>query len=112
MSGYASSGITDQELTFTKRAIGQSDARSYETPAQKLGILSDIVTYGLPGDFIDRQNEILADIEKPEIDALAAAELDIDDMILVVVGDKGAILPGLQELDFPIVELDEDANPL
>jgi zinc protease len=112
ISGYASSGITDQELTFTKRAIGQSDARSYETPAQKLGILSDIVTYGLPGDFIDRQNEILADIEKPEIDALAAAELDIDDMILVVVGDKGAILPGLQELDFPIVELDEDANPL
>jgi zinc protease len=112
IEGYAAGGITAEELAFTKRAIGQSDARSYETPRQKLGILSNIVTYDLPEDFIDQQNEILAAIERSEIDALAVEHLNFEDMILVVVGDKEVILPGLAALDLPIVELDEDANPL
>jgi zinc protease len=112
IAGYAADGITDAELAFTKRAIGQSDARNYETPAQKLGILSNIVTYDLPEDFIDQQNQILEQIEKSDIDALAAEYLPIEDMILVVVGDREVILPGLEALDMPIVELDEDANPL
>lgn len=112
IEGYAARGITTDELAFTQRAIGQSDARSYETPAQKLSLLSNVVTYNLPDNFIDEQNRILRDIGKPEIDALAATHLSVDSMILVVVGDKSVILPGLAELDFPIVELDENANPL
>ena len=112
IDAYAADGITAEELLFTQQAIGQSDARSYETPGQKLGILSNIVTYDLAEDFIDQQNEILEDIEKPEIDDLAAELLSIEDMILVVVGDKQIVLPGLEALELPIVELDEDANPL
>ena len=112
IEAYAAGGITAAELAFTKRAIGQSDARSYETPAQKLGILSDIVNYDLPENFVARQNDILAQIQKPEIDALAASLLPIEDMILVVVGDRDAILPGLQELGYPITELDGDGNTL
>jgi zinc protease len=112
IDGYASQGISAAELAFTKRAIGQSDARNYETPAQKLSLLSNVVTYDLPDDFIDQQNRILRDIDKAEIDALAAQHLPVEGMILVVVGDKSVVLPGLVELDFPIVELDEDANPL
>jgi zinc protease len=112
IGGYANQGITAAELAFTQRAIGQSDARNYETPAQKLSLLSNIVTYDLPDDFIDEQNRILREIEKPEIDALAAEYLPVEDMILVVVGDKSVVLAGLEELDFPIVELDEDAKPL
>jgi len=109
---YAADGITPDELAFTKRAIGQSDARNYETPAQKLGILSNIVTYDLPESFIDEQNRILSAIGKPEIDALAAKYLSIDDMIFVVVGDREVIGPGLEELGLPIVPLDTDGNPL
>jgi len=112
IEGYARSGITPEELSFTKRAIGQSDARSYETPAQKLGILSGIVTYDLPEDFIDRQSRILEEIEQSEINALAAAHLGIEDMILVVVGDRETILPSLEALERPLVELDEAGNPL
>jgi len=109
---YSADGVRPDELAFTKRAIGQSDARSYETPSQKLAILSRIVTYDLPESFIDQQNQILEAIAKPEIDALAADHLPIDDMILLVVGDRSVILPELEQLGFPIVELDEDASPL
>lgn len=110
IDAYAADGITAEELTFTKNAIGQSDARAYETPSQKLRFLSNILTYNLPDGFIDQRQEILTDISKAEIDALAKKYLQTDDMIMVVVGDKEKILPGLEKLGWAIVELDEDGN--
>ncbi|MEO0981773.1 MAG: pitrilysin family protein [Pseudomonadota bacterium] len=111
IEAYRADGITLEELAFTKSAIGQSDARRYETPFQKLGFLSNILTYDLPDDFVDQQNAILADIAKPEIDALAAELLPADDKIIAVVGDRDVIMDDLVSLGFPIVELDADGNP-
>ena len=109
---FVESGITEAELSFTKNAIGQRDARRYETPTQKLAFLSRIVEYNLDDDFVDRQNEILAGISQEEINNLAKKHLDVDDMIIVVVGDKKTILPGLETLGYDIVELDTSGNPL
>jgi zinc protease len=109
---YAKDGMTDDELAFLKSALGQRDARSYETPRQKVRFLSQIMTYDLPDDFVDQQNSILANISKEELNALAAKYLTLDDMITVVVGDKASILPGLKALGNPIVELDADGNVL
>jgi len=107
---YAESGLTETELTFMRKAIGQRDARSYETPAQKLGFLSQILVYDLDEGFVDEQNEILNAIGEDELDKLASKHLNIDDMIIVVVGDKETILPGLKELGYEIVELDAEGN--
>jgi zinc protease len=107
---YHEKGITDAELAFTRRAIGQSDARSYETPWQKLGFLSRILTYDLPDDFVARQNAILAEIDRDEINRLARRHITVDDMIIVVVGDKDAILPDIEALGYEVVELDADGN--
>jgi len=41
---YNTSGIQADELTFTKNAIGQSDALDYETPFQKLGFLVNMMS--------------------------------------------------------------------
>ena len=110
--GFHESGITEPELAFTRRAIGQQDARSYETPAQKLGFLSEILRYDLEPSFVDEQNEILGSIDQKELNELAARLLDIDDMIMVVVGDKNRVLPDLKQLGYDIVELDADGNEL
>jgi len=107
---YAESGISEPELTFTRRAIGQRDARSYETPSQKLGFLSQILVYDLEDDFVDVQNEILAAIGQDELNQLAAKHLNMDEMIIVVVGDKQVILPQLEKLGYEIVELDAAGN--
>ena len=112
IDGYRENGITDEELLFTRQAIGQSDARRYETPFQKLGFLSNILEYDLPENFVDVQNDILATITADEINALASRLLDTDDMILLVVGDKETVLPTLEVLDRPVLELDTDGNPL
>jgi zinc protease len=105
---YAESGISESELLFTRKSIGQRDARSYETPGQKLGFLAQILVYDLDESFVEEQNEILAAIGKDELDALARKHLVMEDMIIVVVGDKKTILPDLEGLGYEIVELDEN----
>ena len=110
--GYAAEGITPEELAFTRNAIGQRDALSYETPFQKLGFLSRILTYGLDDDFVDRQNEILTAISTQELNGLAAKHLTMDDMVIVVVGDRAAIEGELEGLGYEIVLLGADGEPV
>ena len=109
---YAENGITPDELAFTRNAIGQSDARRYETPLQKLAFLSNILTYDLPDNFVDTQNEILATIPAEELNGIAAKHLTMDDMAIVVVGDRNVVQPELETLGYEIVHLDADGNPL
>ncbi|NNC36236.1 MAG: insulinase family protein [Hyphomonadaceae bacterium] len=110
ISDYHDNGMTDQELNFLKNALGQRDARAYETPRQKLGFLSEIVTYDLDPSFVDKQSEILANITKEELDALAAKHLNLDEMITIVVGDRNVVMDSIEGLSETIVELDEDGN--
>src|SRR5882762_8314926 len=65
---YAESGVTDEELAFTKSAIGQRDALRYETGAQKAGFISRILDYNLPANYVDQQNKLLAAANKKELD--------------------------------------------
>ena len=110
--GYAKDGIAAEELQFTKDAIGQRDARAYETPRQKLNFLSLVLTYDLADDFVDQQNAILAEIPAEELNTLAAKHLVMDQMAIVVVGDKAAILPELVELGYEVVYLDAEGRPV
>jgi len=112
IKNYHQGGITPAELVFTKASISQSDARKYETNGQKAAFLSRIQQFKLQPTFADEQNKILQGITKPEIDALAAKYLDINKMVILVVGDKDRILPGLQKLGYEIVELDADGEPV
>ena len=109
---YAEDGISETELTFTRRALGQRDARDYETPAQKVNFLARILDYDLDESFVTEQADILASIGKDEIDSVAARHLDMDEMIIVVVGDKATVKPQLEELGYEIVEVDDKGVPL
>ncbi|MFT3937040.1 MAG: pitrilysin family protein [Chitinophagaceae bacterium] len=107
---YEGDGITADELSFTKSAIGQRDALRYETGIQKAGFISRILDYNLPADYVEKQNKILAEITKPEIDALAKKWVKAEKINILLVGDKAKILPGLQKLGYEIVELDTDGK--
>ncbi len=112
ISGFHKDGITEKELEFTKSAIGQRDARAYETPSQKLSFLSRMMTYNLKPSFVDEQSSILQNMTKPDIDVLATKHLNLDDMIIVVVGDKAKHMDEIKTLGYPVVELDTNGNPL
>ena len=112
LTGYATGGMTADELAFTKSAIGQSDARRYETPAQKAALLSTIVAYDLADDFIDRQKEILAAATAEELNGIAAKQIDLAGLTTVVVGDQAAVQADLEALGYDIVLLDADGRPV
>ena len=107
---YAAAGITADELSFMKMAIGQRDALSYETGAQKASFVGRILQYDLPADYVKTQSNILKNMTKPELDALAKKWLDVNKMNILLVGDNAKILPGLQKFGYEIVELDADGN--
>ncbi len=109
---YAATGITAEELTFLKSAIGQRDALRYETGFQKAGFIGRILEYDLPTNYVDEQSKILNNITKEELSALAKRLLNVDKMNILLVGDKAKILPGLQKLGYEIIELDADGNAL
>ncbi len=111
IEAYHESGPTQAEVDFTKAAIGQSEARQYETPGQKLGLLRRIDTYELDPGYIDEQKRILSNFTEAEADALAAKHLDIDEMFAVIVGDKATQMEKLESLGMRIVEVDADGKP-
>ncbi len=107
---YTEGGIKPDELAFMRSSIGQSEARSYETGAQKAAFISRMLQYDLPADYVSKQNEILKTITDKEINRVAKKYLDVNKMNIVLVGDKNKILPGLKRLGYEIVELDADGN--
>ncbi|MBA9079243.1 zinc protease [Rufibacter quisquiliarum] len=109
---FREEGITDEELAFMKSAIGQSDARKYETSFQKAMFLNNMLRYNLEPDYVAKQNEILKNITKEEINALAKKHLQVEKMSIMLVGDKASIKPGLEKLGYEVVELDPDGAPI
>jgi zinc protease len=112
MKLYSTEGIKDDEVVFLKSALGQIDALRYETGFQKAGFIGRILEYDLPADYVDKQNEILKNINKTEINSLAKKWINPDKMNILVVGDKAKILAGLQKLGYEIIELDVDGKPV
>ena len=112
IEAYHKSGPTSDEIEFTKAAIGQSEARRYETPFQKLNILSRMDTFEVGTEHIAERNEILEALTEEQADALAAKHLDLDEMIVIVVGDKATQMEKLRTLGLPIIEVDADGTPV
>ncbi|WP_240773215.1 pitrilysin family protein [Pontibacter sp. SGAir0037] len=112
INNFRTAGITAEELQFMKNSMGQADARKYETPSQKAGFLSRISEYNLNKNFVKKQTAILSGMTKKDIDALATKYLTSDNMHIVVVGYKKTVLSKLQDLEYEVVELDIEGNPI
>lgn len=112
MALYRASGITEEELAFTKSSRGQQDALKYETPFKKASFLQRLVDYNLDKGVVDRQNKILQQITKNDIDSFAKRYLPLEKMIVVVVGDKAKVMEPVKKLGYEVVELDADGRPV
>jgi len=104
IKNYREKGITEKELEFMRNAINQRDALKYETPGAKLGFLARILEHNLTPSFVDKQSEIVKKITTKEINQLAQEHLNIEEMIMVVVGDAKKLKPELEALGYPVVD--------
>ncbi len=106
ITGFQKDGISDEELKFMRQAVGQRDALKYETPRQKLGFMSNILSYDLPDNFVDTQAKIIKTITKEELNQLAKKHLDFDSMLKLVVGDFKTLKPKFEELGYKVEEVE------
>jgi zinc protease len=120
-NNYHDNGITEAELTYTKNAMQQGDALSYETSFQKASFLNLIERFNLPENYVAEQTTVLNSLTKKEIDELAKKVIDLNKMIIVVVGDEELIKDGLKTLGYgkpksvdpdkiTVKEIDENSN--
>ncbi|MCJ8211787.1 insulinase family protein [Mucilaginibacter sp. RS28] len=109
---YIAEGPTDDEVVTIKKAIAQGDALRYETGAQKAFFVQRLLDYDLDPGYLTRQNQILNSTTAAQMKATAAKWIKPDQMNILLVGDKAAILPGLQKLGYDVVELNTDGEPV
>ncbi len=106
LDAFKRDGMTAEELAFMKAAYSQRDARAYETPSQKLGLIRQMANYDVGADYLDLRAELLNNAQLDELNELATELIDTSSMAIVVVGDRDTVLPQLETLKLPIVELE------
>ena len=110
IKNYVQNGPTEDEVVFLKNAIGQSDARNYETGFQKAAFIRRILDYNLPGNYTEIQAKLLKSMTPAQMHEMAKKYLNPDKMNILLVGDKEKVLPGVKKLGYEIIELDVNGN--
>lgn len=108
LENFDNEGMTEAEFDYLRSAIGQQEARKYETPGKKLGLLNRILAYDLPLDYRSQQNAILQETDRETLNRVITDLLEPEKLSFVVVGDAASIRDDVEALGMPIVELDED----
>ncbi|BAJ03124.1 M16 family metallopeptidase [Shewanella violacea] len=103
---YSQSGMTDEEVAFMRASISQGNALDYETPYQKAGFMRRIQRYQLDASFTEQQTKITNSITKDELNKLARKQLDLNSMLVLVVGDKASIEANIKALGYPVENLE------
>ncbi len=106
LNEFSQAGMTDDELTFMRQAVGQKDALKYETPTQKAALISNIFEYNLDKDYLQQRNAIVEKVDKQTLNSLSQKWFDPNDYQIIVVGDAKSLLPQLEKLGKDVEELE------
>lgn len=98
LKNYRDHGISDEELAFTKKSLLNREALKYETNSQKNAFMLRMLEFGLVKEYVDEQKEILSNIAPTKINTLAKKYLPVEDMVIVVAGDRSVIEGPLRDL--------------
>jgi zinc protease len=106
-------GLTDDETAYVKDALQQAMNRQFESVRSLGRMVNSISKYGYSDDYLEQRREILDRITRDDLDALAREHVRVNDMILLIVGDKELVGESLKELGYgDVIELDIDGNPV
>ena len=104
--------VTDEEYNDARDGIFRGFPSWFETQGSLVHQISRLVTFGLPDDYF---STFISKLEAATLDDVhRAAERRIDDshLVVLVVGDREAVEPGLRELGLPIMLIDYEGRPL
>lgn len=108
LSRMRDSDVTEDELNAARTRLTESLPARFETNEQTASAIAELFVYGLPLDeyatFAARVNAVTA----ADIRRVAERYLRPDQVRIVVVGDRSAVEPGLNELGLGPVEIRDE----
>lgn len=93
-----STTFTDEDLAGTQSYFVKSSARSFESLNNKLQLVSDISILGRSPDYIAKRNEAAVAMSIEDIAQLSQQYINLEEMVILVVGDAATQLERLKEL--------------
>ncbi len=103
----------EADLDATQSFLLRTNARAFETLGSKLNLLRAMSGYGFPADYVLQREQVVRDMTIEEIQRLAEAYLDPEDMIWLVVGDARTQEGRLGSLGLgPVTRLDREGRPV
>ncbi|HZO23427.1 MAG TPA: pitrilysin family protein [Steroidobacteraceae bacterium] len=104
---------TPEELQFAKNSLVLTLPGSNETAAELAGSYADILTYGLPDDYLREFSAQVQGLTSAKVHAAATRLIHPESLTWIVVGDLASIEPAIRKLGMGQVQvLDPDGNLL
>lgn len=104
--------ITDTELSFARNNRTAGLPLRFETVTQVAFAIADLLQNGIPTNFYDTYAQRIGELDATDLSAVATKYLDPQRSVIVVVGDRKVVEPGLRALGMPLVIVDENGNPV
>ena len=105
--------ITDDELTTAKDALIQRLPATFASVSSINSSLTTLWTQNLPNDYYQQYAKRVADITKDDVVRVAKQYITVDNLAIVIVGDRATIEGPLKATGIaPIVIYDIEGNPL
>jgi predicted Zn-dependent peptidase len=104
--------VTQAELDFAKNNRTAGLPARFETVSQVAFEVANLLQSGVPADFFNSYAQNIDRLGGPDLVAAATKYLDPAQSVIVVVGDRRVIEPGLRALNLPLVIVDENGNPV
>ena len=102
----ATGDVTQAELDKARETVKARLVEDAETTSRQAGALLTLVSAGLPLDMTEKDLAALEEVDLARINAIATSGLfDWSKLVVVLVGDRAAVLPQLAEAGFPEPEL-------
>jgi zinc protease len=104
--------ITEEEFKNAKDGILRGFPSQFETQGQILQQLGRVSIFGLPDNYYASFLGNIDALTLDDVRSVASNRIEADRLVVLVVGDREAISPGLSELGLPIVVVDNEGLPV
>ncbi|HEX8243339.1 MAG TPA: insulinase family protein, partial [Longimicrobium sp.] len=103
--------ITPQELESARSNRTAGLPLRFETVTQVAQEIANLLQSGIAPDFYNTYAQNIERLGGAELTAAATKYIDPQQSVIVVVGDRRVVEPGLRALNLPVVVVDENGNP-
>ena len=102
--------VTPEEMAEAKQGIYRGFPSQFETQGQVLQGLGRIISFGLPLDYFETFIPSLDAVSLESARDAARRRIRDSELVVLVVGDRESVEPGLQALGHPIVHVDPEGR--